>query len=176
MILFFEFWSINIIDIFSFYLIIELTGWCWHFIQIAQVGHFWKLFIVQPVEVPLTHFFLTVLWKYSCSFQKFLIYFQIGYHILERSDSAWNIYSKTYFILISVLKMCLCRKFLPFFQLYFYYSFFIQPLTLNTGSFMKNCDVLETAIWLSKLSLQFQKLNPNFTEVVLSYPFSPPSP
>ena len=96
---------------FSFYLIIELTGWCWHFIQIAQVGHFWKLFIVQPLEVPLTYFFfLTVLWKYSCSFQKFLIYFQIGYHILERSDSAWNIYSKNYFILISALKNVFAQK------------------------------------------------------------------
>ena len=87
-----------------------MTGWCWHFIQIAQVGHFWKLFIVQPLEVPLTYFFLTVLWKYSCSFQKFLIYFQIGYHILERYDSAWNIYSKNYFILISVLKNVFVQK------------------------------------------------------------------
>lgn len=42
---------------YFFNLIIELTGWCWQFIQIAQVGHFLEIVYHPASEVPLTHFF-----------------------------------------------------------------------------------------------------------------------
>lgn len=46
--------------------------------------------------------------------------------MLEKSGSAWNVYSKNYFTLIGIFKMCLHRKFFPSSSFIFYHSFLFR--------------------------------------------------